>query len=191
MKLHRRTGLIGLALLAGLVFALALVSLVGAGRAGIAFLATQVDNPAGGERQREAPAPELPSISFIDSPTAACVRPKDRSPGCFVQWSNLGVSAGSSQYIISMTVQIDGRFRAYYSGFFQNAMNVPPEMYSPGFRVACGVEGSGGVPGMGRAYAYTLRARETGGLGAANFGTVICPAETVGPYLVFLPNLKR
>jgi hypothetical protein len=90
--------------------------------------------------------------------------------------------------MISMTVSIDGHLRAYHSGFFQTTMFVPGEMYDPGFRVTCGFPGAGGTAGMGNTYSYIIRARETGGLAAANYGSVTCPADVV---TVFVPLILR
>jgi hypothetical protein len=129
-------------------------------------------------REREGPA-EAPLISFIDSPSAECYRPVENTDACYIYWNYLYVTASTSQYIISMTVDIDGQKRAYHSGFFQNYMYIPSTMMGPGYKVACGVPGSGGLPSMGSSHAYTLRARETGGLGAANYGSVLCPADVV------------
>jgi len=120
-----------------------------------------------------------PDISFIDNPTAQCYRPEQYTNDCYIRWQYLNVTAGSSQYIISMTVSIDNHMRAYYAGFFQTAMYVPQDMQKPGFRVACGLAGVSGKPNLGQAYSYTIRARETGGLKSANYGTVYCPADVV------------
>ena len=128
-------------------------------------------------------APQSPTISSIESPSPTCYRPIAGTGACYIQWSYLHVTAGSGAYVISMTVAIDDHVRAYASGFFQTSMTLPGAMTGPGFRVTCGTEGSGGTPGWGRSYAYTIRARETGGLTAANFGTVTCPADTVRVYL--------
>lgn len=121
--------------------------------------------------------PNSPLISFIDSPTAACYGPMDEIDVCYIQWSSLSVSATSPQYMERMTVAIDGRIRAVYTGFFQTSMYVPPEMHVQGFKVACGIAGASGDPESGFHYAYVVRARETGGLSAANYGTAICPAD--------------
>lgn len=118
-----------------------------------------------------------PQISFIDSPTAACYGPLEAIDACYIQWSSLSVSAASPQYMERMTVAIDGRIRAVYTGFFQTSMYVPPEMHAPGFKVACGMAGASGDPDSGFHYAYEIRARETGGLSTANYGTAICPAD--------------
>jgi hypothetical protein len=50
--------------------------------------------------------------------------------------------------------------------------------------VACGPRSASG---LGKTYAYTLRARETGGLSAANYGSVACP----GVYLLHMPLIRR
>jgi hypothetical protein len=132
----------------------------------------------GGESHRETDAvPGIPSISFIDSPTAACYGPLAEINTCYIQWSSLQVSATSPQYIERMTVTIDGRVRAVYSGFFQTSMTVPPGMQKEGFKVACGIAGASGDPESGFNYSYSVKARETGGLTASNFGTAVCPAD--------------
>ncbi len=134
----------------------------------------------------DASAPDAPDISFIDSPTAQCYQPEQHKDTCYIQWYYQYVTASSGQYIISMTVDIDNRMRAYYSGFFQTAMIVPPDMSTPGFEVRCGTPGSGGNPNLGMSYSYVIRARETGGLGAANYGSVTCPFDIVPPETISL-----
>ena len=135
--------------------------------------------------RREAGAPE---ISFIDSPSATCYRPVESTGSCYIQWNYLQVAATSPEYIISMTVAIDGRLRAYYGGFFQTSLYVPGDMHGPGFEVTCGFPGAGGVPGMGNTYNYTIRARETGGLGSSNYGAVTCPADVMDVFVPLIPK---
>jgi hypothetical protein len=128
---------------------------------------------------------ERPDISFIDSPDATCYLPVHNTGQCYIQWSYLYVSAGTSQYIISMTVEIDGRLRANHSGFFQTYMYIPGDMFGDGFAVTCGKPDAGG---WGNTYAYIVRARETGGLGAANYGSVRCPGDVAE---LFIPLIRR
>ncbi|HSD85640.1 MAG TPA: hypothetical protein VLG46_17390, partial [Anaerolineae bacterium] len=147
---------------------------------------TVISEEADQNRREIQAAGEAPDISFIDSPGATCYR---ASVGvCYLQWSYLSVSASTSQYIISMTVSIDGRLRSYHSGFFQTSMYIPYDMLKPGFKVACGWRGASGAPGLGYSYDYVISAAETGGLKAANYGTVTCPADAG---TVFLPILSR
>ena len=135
-------------------------------------------------REIEPAGVESPAISFIDSPSASCYQPVASEDTCYITWSYLYVSAGTSQYVISMTISIDNRLRAYHAGFFQTSMYVPGDFFGRGFRVSCGPRGANGA---GKTYAYTLRARETGGLSAANYGSVTCP----GVEKVYLPVIKR
>lgn len=124
---------------------------------------------------------EAPNISVISSPSATCSRPAPGTGACYIQWDYLYVTAASSSYVISMTVAIDNQIRAYHSGFFQTAMYIPANMTQPGYKVTCGFPQ--GDFGMGNTYPYTIRARETSGNAAANYGSVACPADVVTLYL--------
>lgn len=125
-----------------------------------------------------------PTLSSIDSPGPTCYR---SSVGvCYLQWNYLSVSASPSQYIISMTVSINGRVRAYHAGSFQTSMYIPGDMFKPGFKVACGWRGANGAPELGYSYLYVIRAAETGGLESANYGTVTCPASAGAAFLPFV-----
>ncbi len=64
-----------------------------------------------------------------------------------------------------MTVDVEDRLQAYRSGFFQTSMYIPGDLYGDGLQVTCGKPDANG---WGKTYAYTVRARETGGLSAAN-----------------------
>ena len=90
----------------------------------------------------------------------------------------MSVSADPN-YMITMTVKLnDFGFVAQYHGFFQTSMYVPYNMNPDGYKVACGALGEGGNPNWGKAYGYTIRARDSANLGSANYGSVICPAYT-------------
>jgi len=131
---------------------------------------------------------ESPTISSIDSPNPTCYRPVAGTGACFIQWGYLYVSAASGSYVVSMTVTIGDRIRAYHSGFFQPSMYIPADMTAPGYRVDCGPSTGGGSPGWGKTYTYQIRARETGGLTTANYGAVTCPADIAR---LFLPLIRR
>jgi len=156
--------------------------------AALATVEAQTPPTDEGFRQERDARPDAPAISFIDSQTPACLLLDYQKDVCQIQFNYLYVTAASSQYIISMSVRIDDRIRAYYSGFFQTYMYVPADMNGKGFTVRCGLPGSGGNPYLGKGYSYTIRARETGGLGAANYGTVYCPA---GPRMLHLPLVRK
>ena len=120
-------------------------------------------------------APSEPNIGFINSPSAVCFQPDPGLDECRINWYYLSVSA-SPNYMIAMTVTLQTRHAATVSGFFQTSMYVPYDMLGDGFKVACGPLGAGGNPTLGRAYSYTIRARDSANLGSANYGTVYCPA---------------
>jgi hypothetical protein len=180
MALNPRTLLSRLGLI-GLVLAASALAVHAAG-----LIGPLIAEEANGNRREVQIAAEIdqPTISFIDSPSATCSQPDTSRNTCYIEWSYLYVTASTSQYIISMTVSIDNRLVAYHSGFFQTYMYIPNDMHGAGFKVACGPRGANG---LGKTYAYTLRARETGGLGAANYGSVTCP----GVYLLYAPIIRR
>lgn len=145
-------------------------------------MTSRADANVGGSEvpQREADAP---AISFIDSPSPTCRLAEPGTGACYIQWSFLSVSTAPSSFILTMTVSIDGDLRSYHTGFFQNEMFIPGQMVAPGYQVVCGRPGSGGLPDWGHIYSYEIRARDSSGLSAANFGSVRCPADTVRVYL--------
>jgi hypothetical protein len=181
MQSNRRITLPGRIILIGLLLG---ASTLVASAAGV--IGPLIVEEADGNRREIQSTTEIeqPAISFIDSPSPTCYQPDPSRNTCIIEWNYLYVTASASQYIISMTVSIDNHIVAYHSGFFQTSMYIPDDMVGHGFKVACGPRGANG---LGKTYAYTLRARETGGLGAANYGSVTCP----GVYLLYLPNVRR
>lgn len=131
---------------------------------------------------------QAPAISFIDSPSATCSRPVAGTGACYIEWNYLYVTAAPSSYVISMTVSIDNRIRAYHTGFFQSSMYIPVEMTAPGYKVTCGRPGSGSNALWGKTYNYILRARDSAGLSATNYGSVTCPADEAR---IFLPVMQK
>lgn len=184
MSLSLRSSLLILAIAAGLVLAWG-----AANAASLAAARPAPGAPAGLSTPQplpEHPPVQSPDISFIDSPTAACVLPRAGTGVCYMTWSYMYATA-DPQYVISMTVEIDGKKRGNYMGFFQKYMYVPSEMLA--FKVTCGEAGASGVPGMGLSHGYTLRGRDSAGLTAANYGSAICPADS--PRRLYLPMLRK
>jgi hypothetical protein len=180
MSFPFRISLVFLTILAGLLLAWGVVQAAPAAQATPPALSTTpMPLP-------DQPAVESPDISFIDSPTAACARARTEANVCYMTWSYLYAYADPN-YMITMTVEIDGKARARYQGFFQTSMYVPSEMLA--FRVACGAPGSGGFPNLGMNHSYTLRARDSAGLGAANYGSVTCPADI--PLHIYFPLMRK
>lgn len=144
----------------------------------------------GVERQTDSEFAQAPTISFIDSPTAACFLPIPGTDACYIRWDYLYVTTENPNYLITMTVKINDRNQAQYNGFFQNYFYVPAEFMLPGFRVACGLPTSPGSAGLGRQYNYQIRARDTSGLNSSNSGSVTCPTDP-GIRRQFLPVVRK
>ncbi len=125
------------------------------------------------------------STNLGTSPT--CYNPKPNTGTCYIEWSSFFVDA-SPHYVISMTVSIDGRIRAYSAGFFQSSMVIPAPMLNPGFMVTCGFPSSSGSSQLGNTYSYIIRARDSAGAISQNSGTVSCPADVV---TLYLPLISR
>lgn len=120
-------------------------------------------------------APQQPNIGFIDSPSATCYLPDPSQDSCYITWYYMAVDA-SPNYMITMTATLNNIGPiAHVQGFFQTSMYVPYNMLGQGIKVPCGSPGAGGNPQLGNAYAFTIRARDSANLGAANYGTVYCP----------------
>lgn len=135
-----------------------------------------------GENRREirGTAPEgaagPASIGFIDSPSATCYQPDPARDECYLSWYYMSVSASPDyMHTLSVTVNAIGTV-VHTQGFFQTSMYIPYDMLGKGFKVACGAPGSGSQPTLGMSYAYTIRARDSNNLAAANYGTTHCPA---------------
>ncbi|MCC6191789.1 MAG: hypothetical protein IT318_22395 [Anaerolineales bacterium] len=132
-------------------------------------------------------APASATLAVV-SPT--CRLPVPNTATCYIGWPYLyAEAAGPGQYMITMTVSIDDQLRAYVGGFFQSSMYIPNDMLAPGFRVACGAPGAGGIPELGASYRFLIQGRATGGGPVAEAsGTVSCPADIVH---LRLPMLSR
>jgi hypothetical protein len=143
---------------------------------GVASRETQGDNV----REITAPpgnnSPPNLSISFIDSPSVACYQPDPAQNACYINWYYMSVNANPN-YMIAMTVTLNTiGIVARTHGFFQTSMYTPYNMFGNGFKVECGALGSGGHGQMGKAYAWTITAKDSSNLGSANYGSVYCPA---------------
>ncbi len=150
----------------------------GQGLSGPTILSSEAQDE--NRREIEAPgdgnSPQQPAIGFIDSPSATCYQPNAARDECRLTWYYLSVDA-IPNYIITMTLSLNDRGPVAHSqGFFQTSMYIPYSMLGDGIQVACGELGAGGNPELGNAYAYTIRARDSAGLKAANYGTTYCPA---------------
>lgn len=123
--------------------------------------------------------PQAPLISVIDSPSPTCYQPRPGRDECYLKWYYMSVNAAPATSMLTMTLTLnDFGPVAHTQGFFQSSMYIPYNMLGDGFKVACGPPGAGGNPTLGNAYGYTIRARDSNGMVAANFGTIFCPPVT-------------
>ncbi len=130
-----------------------------------------------GDNVREsAPAP---AIGFIDSPSVSCYQPNPLQNACYINAYYLSVDGGAN-YMLYLRWWIRDHLVLNNTGFFQTSMYVPSTMLGTGIKVPCGKLGSGGDPDLGAAYAWTMRAKDSANLTAANYGTAYCPAFTPG-----------
>lgn len=115
-----------------------------------------------------------PAIGFIDSPNAYCSQPDPAQDICYINWGTIYVDAAPN-YMVDLSIQINGRYVARNRGFFQTSMTIPATMNDRGFKVACGIKGAGGDPDWGNAYPWVIAATDSAQLTSRNFGTAICP----------------
>ncbi len=125
-----------------------------------------------GQNTRESISP---AIGFIDSPNAYCHQPDPYQDVCYINWYYLSVDAAPN-YMVQMTLELDGKFVARNQGFFQTSMYIPHDMNGLGYKVRCGSLGSGGDPNWGATHSFTIRAKDSAGLSSTNYGTAYCPA---------------
>ncbi len=139
---------------------------------------TQGDNIREIYAPNQIESPQQPNISFIDSPTSTCYQPDPTQDVCYINWYYMSVNADPN-YMIAMTVTLNSiGVVARLHGFFQTSMYAPYSLFERGFKVPCGALNSSGVPTLGMAYPWTINARDSANLKAANYGTVYCPAYT-------------
>jgi len=115
----------------------------------------------------------------IDAPAPTCYRPKEFTDVCYVEWAALSAAAVTPNYLISMSVSIDNRLRVYSAGFFQTSIQLAPDMFGPGFKVACGLPGASGDPLLGATHTYEIRTRDSSSAYNAASGSVTCPADVI------------
>jgi hypothetical protein len=122
------------------------------------------------------------AIGFIDSPSAQCRKIKGNE--CAISWYYLSVNAAPN-YMIWLRVRIGEKLVFNTQGFFQTSMYIPGEQLGDSIRVPCGKPGSSPDPKpspnpvtlYGNTYSYTIDARDSSGLGSANYGSVACPPK--------------
>ena len=140
---------------------------------------------SGDERPLRAAEQAQPQI---DAPAPTCYRPQEFTDVCYIEWASLSAAAVTPSYLISMSVSVDDRLRLYSVGFFQTGIQLAPDMFGPGFKVACGLPGASGDPALGATHTYEIRTRDSSSAYNAASGTVTCPAGAMSR--TFLPRIS-
>lgn len=143
------------------------------------------DSAASPDRGPSSPRPlPSPNIGFIDSPSAICFQPDPSQDVCQVNWYYLSVDA-TPNYVVSMWVLLGTKVIMKQTGFFQTSAYIPGANLGLGFKVQCGppVDDTSYCSGppctplkVGNTYSYTVRAKDSANLTAANYGSFSCPA---------------
>lgn len=131
-----------------------------------------------GDMQRTRTPPLAPqALGFIATESPHCIQLDPAVDACYINFQFNGVS--SDQYVTEFTVAVNGLIALRAYGFFQGAFSLPRNSLGDlGVRVACGRTGASGDvdPLVGLRHPFTIRARDSAGLNAANYGVIGCPA---------------
>ena len=132
-----------------------------------------------------------PQISGITASNPYCYVSDPSRGVCAINWRWIQVSGAPAANINYLTIEIDGRRRANYRGFFDTSIQVQSGMNGEGFKVACGPPGENADndPVYGFTYSYRLKAEDSANAIATVSSSVRCPGVTVITNL-FLPALN-
>lgn len=148
---------------------------------GLALLALQPSHAAAQPNAAPANDSAPKTISAITTRSPYCYQPDRQRDECFLGFELHFVS--SSVSLTRLQVSISGRRVLEDRGFFQSSALIGhAQTANPGFKVACGLSGSGADPDplIGQRYTFQIRAEDSDGLITQNFGVFSCPA--------FIPN---
>jgi hypothetical protein len=128
-----------------------------------------------GDMQRTRTQPQ--ALGFIATESPHCIQLDPAVDACYINFQFNGVS--SDQYVTEFTVAVNGLIAMRAYGFFQGAFSLPRNSLGDlGLRVACGRTGASGDadPLVGLRHPFTIRAKDSAGQNAANYGAIGCPA---------------
>lgn len=117
------------------------------------------------------------AISTIQTRSPYCFQADRDRNECVIGFESHDVSTTASMRELQITV--DGRRVVEDRAFFQNSLFIGlNQVGRPGYRVPCGLSGSGGDPDplIGQRYNYQIRAEDSDGTSSQNFGSIGCPA---------------
>jgi hypothetical protein len=114
-----------------------------------------------------------------------CVQDVQTSGACRIVLRYFYASTADSSFN-HIEVAINGKVRAYMTGFFENSAYLSSAMLGNGLKVACGGKNASGIPDMGRQYAVTLSGFATGSSPVVDVANVTCPYYQGTTYLPLL-----
>jgi hypothetical protein len=132
-----------------------------------------------------ARAQESATTLLVSNPV--CVQVASVPGVCQINLRSIAAS-GSGGSLLGVTVGISGKLRARFNTFFENDVNMTASMLGGGFRVTCGLPGSGGLSGLGRVYSVTISTVVSSGSSLTDTSNVACPAYK---RMIYLPIIRR
>ena len=117
-------------------------------------------------------APEAVTLT-VSNPY--CTQPSTASSTCLINLRYLSATSSDPNFL-GVQISIDGKTRAYFSNFFENAVYINDRMMGKGLQVTCGRPNAGGVPGFGLQYNLGISAIVSGGSPTTDTAVVTCPA---------------
>ncbi len=138
-----------------------------------------------GENVRELWAPvgaavpdAVEVLSNFTTNTPYCYQPDPAKDECFINWYSIYADSAPDNIRTITTTLTSKGIMASYKGFFQTSMYISYNMAGQGYRVECGALGSGGVPTLGKSYAWNIKVEDATGYWISHSGTIYCPAYT-------------
>ncbi len=152
-------------------------------RIGLSFILTAILALAfAGEPVRATPQ----SLSLTYS-NPYCVQTALKSGTCLIKLRYAQASTTDMSFS-HIEVSINGKVRAYVSGFFENSAYLDTSMLGGGLQVACGRQNVSGIPDMGQEYTVGLTAFATDSSSLVDTANVICPYYEGK---VYLPIIRK
>ena len=131
------------------------------------------------------PAHAVPQAVTLTVSDPYCVQDSETAGACLINLRYFYASTSDSSFN-HIEIAINGKVRAYMTGFFENSAYLTYAMLGNGLKVACGGKNASGIPDMGRQYAVTLSGFATGSSPVVDVANVTCPYYQGTTYLPLL-----
>ena len=117
------------------------------------------------------------ALSPIATRAPYCFQADPERDECVIGFENHQVT--STTNLVKLQITVGGRRVVEDRAFFQSSLFLGfSHIGRPGYKVACGLSGSGGDsdPLIGQRYNFQIFADDSDGASTQNFGTIGCPA---------------